>query len=61
MTRSPRPLGVVVLGSLVAGLGLMIAFEATITRVIGVALLFTFIVGGLFMIAEPAFLEGDEK
>lgn len=61
MTRAPRPLGVVVVGSLITGLGLMIIFDATITRVLGMALLFTFIVGALFMIAEPLFLERDEE
>jgi hypothetical protein len=57
-----RPSGLllpVVVGSLVAGLALMIPFEATITRVLGVALLFAFIVGALFLIAEPEFLKDD--
>jgi len=61
MTSSPRPLSVVVLGSLVIGLGLMIAFDATITRVLGMALLLTFIVGALFIIAAPLFLERDQQ
>jgi hypothetical protein len=39
----------------------MIIFDATITRVLGMALLFAFIVGALFMIAEPLFLERDEE
>jgi hypothetical protein len=59
MTRPPRLLSVAVLGSLIVGLGLMIIFDATITRVLGMALLLTFIVGALFMIAEPLFLERD--
>ena len=46
---------------LVAGVALMIPFEATITRVFGVLLLFAFIVGGLFLIAEPRFLDRDRK
>jgi hypothetical protein len=46
--------------SLVAGLALMIPFEATITRIAGVLLLFAFIVGGLFLIAEPRFLDRDQ-
>jgi hypothetical protein len=48
-------------GSLVAGLALMILFEATITRILGVTLLFAFIVGALFLIAEPGFLERDRE
>ncbi len=61
MIRSTGRLGVLVLGSLIAGLALMIVFDSTVTRVLGVALLFTFIVGGLFLIAEPLFLERDDK
>lgn len=61
MSRSPRPLNVVVPASLVVGLGLMLAFDATITRVLGMALLLTFVVGALFMIAEPHFLERDQQ
>jgi uncharacterized membrane protein YphA (DoxX/SURF4 family) len=59
MRRSAALLRAVVVGSLVAGLALMIPFEATITRLLGVALLFAFIIGALFLIAEPKFLEGD--
>ncbi|HEY8640505.1 MAG TPA: hypothetical protein VIL53_08375 [Solirubrobacterales bacterium] len=43
------------------GVGLMIPFQATITRVLGVAFLFAFIVGGAFLIAEPGFLSDDEE
>jgi len=50
-----------VVGSLVAGLALMIPFEATITRVLGVGLLFAFIVGGVFLVAEPRFLARDRE
>jgi hypothetical protein len=59
MRRSAALLRAVVVGSLVAGLALMIPFEATITRLLGVALLVAFIIGALFLIAEPKFLEGD--
>jgi hypothetical protein len=59
MRRSRPLLPLLVAGSLVAGLALMIPFEATITRVLGVVLLFTFIVAALFMIAEPRFLDRD--
>jgi hypothetical protein len=59
MSRSAALLRAVVVGALVAGLALMIPFEATITRLLGVALLFAFIIGALFLIAEPKFLDGD--
>jgi hypothetical protein len=48
------------LGTLAVGLVLMIGFEAVLTRVVGVLALFAFIVGGVFLIADPAFLERDE-
>ena len=47
--------------ALLLGVGLMIPFEATITRVFGVAFLVAFIVGGVFLIAEPGFLADDEE
>ena len=47
-------------GSLAAGLVLMIGFEHVITRVLGVLALFTFIVTGVFLIADPAFLDRDD-
>jgi hypothetical protein len=43
------------------GVGLMIPFEATITRVLGVSFLFGFITGGVFLIANPSFLSADEE
>jgi hypothetical protein len=59
--RAPRrPLLVLMLASLVAGVLLMVLFEATITRILGVAALFTFIVSGVFLIADPAWLEQDQ-
>jgi hypothetical protein len=45
---------------LVAGLALMIPFEYTLTRATGIACLLGFIVVGMFQIAEPGFLGGDE-
>jgi hypothetical protein len=47
-------------GSLAAGLVLMIGFDAPLTRLLGVVALFTFIVTGVFLIADPAFLERDD-
>ena len=43
------------------GVGLMIPFEAAITRALGVAFLLAFIIGGAFVIAEPDFLSGDDE
>ncbi len=51
----------VMLGCLVAGLALMLAFDTAITRVLGVLALFAFIVIGVFLIADPAFLAADEE
>jgi hypothetical protein len=50
------------LAAFVAGVVLMVAFEHVVTRVLGLACLFGFIVGGVFLIADPAFLrdEGEE-
>jgi hypothetical protein len=47
-------------GCLVAGLVLMIGFEATVTRVLGVLALFAFIVLGVFLIADPELLDSDD-
>jgi hypothetical protein len=38
---------------------LMLAFDGTLTRVLGVAALFAFIVSGVFAIADPAFLDEE--
>ncbi len=51
----------VMLGCLAVGLALMLAFESWITRVLGVLALFAFIVIGVFLIADPAFLAEEEK
>jgi hypothetical protein len=56
-----RPLVALMLGSLAIGLVLMLAFHAPVTRILGVAALFTFIVSGVFLIADPAFLGRDEE
>ena len=42
------------------GVALMIVFDATVTRILGVALLLAFIVLGLFAIATPEFLGRPE-
>lgn len=50
-----------VVSAFVLGVGLMIPFEATITRLLGMGFLLVFIVGGAFLIAEPGFLSADEE
>jgi hypothetical protein len=55
-----RPLVLLMFASLAIGLVLMLAFHAPVTRIVGVAALFTFIVSGVFLIADPAFLGPDE-
>jgi hypothetical protein len=45
---------------LAAGLVLMIGFELWFTRVLGVLALFAFIVTGVFVIADPEFLDRDD-
>jgi hypothetical protein len=44
----------------VVGVVLMVAFEYAVTRVLGVAALFAFIVSGVFLIADPAVLGDDD-
>jgi hypothetical protein len=51
----------VMLGCLGVGLALMLAFESWITRLLGVLALFAFIVIGVFLIADPAFLAESEE
>ena len=58
---SRRPLLVLMLASLVVGTALMVLFEAIFTRIAGVSLLFTFIVSGVFLIADPAVLGTDDE
>ena len=45
----------------VLGVGLLFPFDATITLALGVAFLMAFIVCGVFLIADPGFLEDDGK
>ncbi len=55
-----RRLTAVMLGCLAVGLVLMLGFEAPLARIVGVPALFAFIVAGVFLIADPAFLAEDE-
>jgi hypothetical protein len=51
---------VLMFSCLAAGLVLMIGFEASATRVLGVLALFAFIVLGVFLIADPELLDSDD-
>jgi energy-converting hydrogenase Eha subunit C len=45
----------------VLGSAVMVLFEAPLARIVGVALLFGFVVAGVFLVADPAFLDRDEE
>ena len=45
--------------SFALGAGLMLPFEYTLTRLLGVISFAIFVVCGLLTVANPAFLEGD--
>jgi hypothetical protein len=55
-----RLLGLTI-GSFVLGSAIMIVFEAPLARIVGVALLFVFVVSGVFLVASPEFLARDEE
>jgi hypothetical protein len=65
MTGRRSPLLVATVVTFTLGVVLMIPFEATITRILGVAFLFAGIVCGVALIANPADLaqdaEGDQS
>ena len=48
------------LSSFVVGLVLMVGFEHPVTRVLGLLALFTFIVTGVFLIADPKSLDEEQ-
>lgn len=48
-----RALESIWLSSLVIGVGLMIPFDMTLPRIVGMASLFAFIVIGVFLLADP--------
>ena len=58
---SRLPLLAVTLACFVLGSAVMLAFEAPLARIVGVALLFGFIVSGIFLVADPEFLARDEE
>jgi len=53
-------LGAFTLAALVVALVLNLLFERTLTRIVGVAAMFAFIVAGVFLIASPRFLDAEE-
>jgi hypothetical protein len=55
-----RLLGLTI-GCFVLGSAVMILFEAPLARIVGVALLFGFVVSGVFLVASPEFLARDEE
>jgi hypothetical protein len=44
---------------LIVGVLVMVAFDATITLLIGIVLMLAFVVCGAFLIASPGFLDAD--
>ena len=58
MKREPIAYWALAAGAL--GFALLVAFELWFTRLLGVLGLFAFIVAGVFAIASPALLDGDE-
>ena len=61
--RGPRRRGLTAftLGSFAVGLVLMIPFEHAVTLALGVLAMVAFIVAGVFLIADPAFLAEDDE
>jgi hypothetical protein len=58
---SRRPWLIVMLGCLAVGMLLMLLFESPLSRVAGLLALFAFIVTGVFLIADPAFLAAEDE
>jgi hypothetical protein len=55
------PLAVATVACFVVGIALMLPFEATLTRVLGVAALLGFVGCGVFLIADPRTLARDDE
>ena len=60
MRRHP-PLLPICVACFVLGAADMVLFEAPVARIVGVALLFAFIVSGVFLVADPDWLASDEE
>ena len=56
-----RPLLLFMFACLGVGMLLMLIFEHWTTRVVGITALFAFIVSGVFLIADPAFLAVEDE
>ena len=56
MIRRRPPLVAVAIAAFVIGAGLLVAFEKALTLIAGVALLFAFVVLGVFAISNPDYL-----
>ena len=48
------------LGSFAVGAVLMVGFDSTLTRVVGMTALVVFMVSGLFVVIAPALLDPEE-
>jgi hypothetical protein len=55
-----RRLEALTITAFVVGAAVMLIFDGLIARLVGVAGLATFIVSGLFLIADPDYLQADE-
>ncbi len=51
----------VMMGSIALAVPLMLLFDTLLTRLVGVALLFTFVVAGVFAIADHEFLSEEDE
>jgi prepilin signal peptidase PulO-like enzyme (type II secretory pathway) len=51
----------VMMGSIALAVPLMLLFDTLLTRLVGVALLFTFVVAGVFAIADHEFLAEEDE
>lgn len=49
------------LGSFAVGAVLMVGFDSTLTRVVGMTALVVFMVSGLFVVIAPALLDPEDE
>jgi hypothetical protein len=59
--HASRPLVAVMLTTFAVGAVLMLLFDTTLTRIAGMLALVTFVVSGVFLIADPQFLGPDDE
>jgi hypothetical protein len=59
MTPDRKRLAAATVAAFVFGLAFMLPFEYTVTRILGVISLATFVILGMRLVANPAFLERD--